>query len=641
MSPRPDTAGPRPDTASARPDSAGARPDGASPRPDTAAPRPDATGQRPDGSTPPRQDAPSSRPDGARPDGTRPDGDRPANTRPDGTNPQSQHPDTTRPDGTRPDQNQPDSRPKDSTDQRQDSDTPRDRDSDAPRDKADADPGTPERQHQIEQAESTRQQTPAGSAYHNDPNMRDLASRVPDDGVHHTVDVHALPDGRVRVGDQTFTPKEFADMLRRDPNWDGSKPLRLLSCDAGTSGLARDLSRELGIPVTAPRGLAWTDGNGRVFASDMGPDGKPGWPPNGGWDTHNPDGTTTPASNDGFHPSRDGADPGQRPEDAEARGRRQRDDADGDGDEPPRQRQRTDAVDETERQRRKDKLPSTHQLYGAEAVEARTRAGQTSDGPLRWDPDADSGSGDWKPAPTGPLQPIASTPAHIQGQMLNYVYGSDRPSFSAETKYTVYGRTGMNPDGSYVCSTSGNRIPVQAGDPPQFYDFDSNGKRVAVATPDWFTRGEDPPAGTTAHVGPQFHEMRNGQRTATSPPDWYMNGENPPAPPHSKFVLPEKDAAHMGHKPDYEYWRQQRFALFHEMTVDQYRAIYDNPDHYHLEEKSANESHGHESTTPGYGNYPALARNLFPTANFQPIPSAPTNMSDIYKGSKKLGDPRG
>ncbi|MER7016109.1 hypothetical protein ABT324_32175, partial [Saccharopolyspora sp. NPDC000359] len=198
----------------------------------------------------------------------------------------------------------------------------------------DADPGTPERQRQIDEAEAHRDTTPGGSSFHTDPNMRDLAQRVPDDGVHHTVDVHALPDGRVRVGDRTFSPQEFADMLRRDPNWDG-KPIRLLSCDAGTSGLARDLSRELGVPVTAPRGLAWTDGSGRVFASDMGPDGRPGWPPNGGWDTHHPDGTRTPASNDGFHPTRDGADPGQHPDDAEARGDEDPHGQDGGFDPPP------------------------------------------------------------------------------------------------------------------------------------------------------------------------------------------------------------------------------------------------------------------------------------------------------------------
>ncbi|MGP4014277.1 WXG100-like domain-containing protein [Saccharopolyspora sp. 5N708] len=160
--------------------------------------------------------------------------------------------------------------------------------------------------------------TPGGSSLHTDPNMRDLAQRVPDDGAHHTVDVHALPDGRVRVGDRDLNAREFADALRGDPNWDG-QPIRLLSCDAGTSGLARELSRELGVPVTAPRGLVWTDGSGRVFASSRAPDGRPGWPPNGSWDTHHPDGTTTPASANGFHPPRDGEDPGTPPQDAQAR----------------------------------------------------------------------------------------------------------------------------------------------------------------------------------------------------------------------------------------------------------------------------------------------------------------------------------
>src|SRR5690606_8954721 len=43
-------------------------------------------------------------------------------------------------------------------------------------------------------------------------------------------------------------------------------------------------------------------------------------PPDGGWDTHHPNGTKSPASDDGFHPSRHGEDPGERPDDAEARG---------------------------------------------------------------------------------------------------------------------------------------------------------------------------------------------------------------------------------------------------------------------------------------------------------------------------------
>lgn len=190
---------------------------------------------------------------------------------------------------------------------------------DAPDQPRDAEPGTPERRAQIEEAEATRQQTPAGSSYHDRPALNEHAQRVRDDGVHHTLDVHALPEGRFRIGDRTFSAEEVADMLRNDPSWDG-RPIRLLSCDAGNSGLAAELADELGVPVTAPRGLVWTDSGGRVFASDIGPDGRPVWPPDGAWDTYDPAGSTTEVGNDGFHPPRDGEDPGARPEDAESRG---------------------------------------------------------------------------------------------------------------------------------------------------------------------------------------------------------------------------------------------------------------------------------------------------------------------------------
>jgi hypothetical protein len=193
-----------------------------------------------------------------------------------------------------------------------------------------AEPGTPERQRQIEEAEGHRQHTESGASYHTEPNLQDLARRVPDDGVHHSVDVHAFPDGKVRIGDHSLTADELADLIRRDPNWDG-KPIRLLSCHSGDSGLAGKLANELGVPVTAPRGLAWTDSNGRVFASDMRPDGGPGWPPNGGWETHHPDGTKTPASDDGFHPSHHGEDPGERPDDAAERGEGQTPEHDAEG----------------------------------------------------------------------------------------------------------------------------------------------------------------------------------------------------------------------------------------------------------------------------------------------------------------------
>ncbi|WP_143539495.1 hypothetical protein [Saccharopolyspora spinosa] len=105
-------------------------------------------------------------------------------------------------------------------------------------------------------------------------------------------------------------------MLRRS-GWDGESPIRLVSCDSGD--FASDLAKKLDVDVTAPRGLAWTDTNGNVFAGSRAPDGGPTWPPDGGWDTHHPDGSNSPASDDAFHPSKNGEDPGDRPDDAEAR----------------------------------------------------------------------------------------------------------------------------------------------------------------------------------------------------------------------------------------------------------------------------------------------------------------------------------
>ncbi|MEU5851117.1 hypothetical protein [Saccharopolyspora shandongensis] len=145
--------------------------------------------------------------------------------------------------------------------------------------------------------------------------MQDLANRVPNDGKRFTVDVHHGPDG-VQIGGRNYSPDELADVLRRS-GWDGKSPIRLLSCDSGD--FAGDLAKKLGVDVTAPNGKAWSDGNGNVFASSTAPDGGPTWPPDGGWETHSPDGTKNPASDDAFHPSKDGEDPGERPDDAASR----------------------------------------------------------------------------------------------------------------------------------------------------------------------------------------------------------------------------------------------------------------------------------------------------------------------------------
>jgi hypothetical protein len=149
--------------------------------------------------------------------------------------------------------------------------------------------------------------TPSGSSYHaGDPEMGDLPHRVqPDPDGRYTVDVHVTPDGHARIGDRLYTPEEFADILRRNGDYDG-RPVRLIGCDASSNDFAHRLSRELDTEVMAPTKPAWTDSHGRVFSSDyeIGPDGRmrPRVPPDGEWNTHHPDGSTHRAGDDGFAP---------------------------------------------------------------------------------------------------------------------------------------------------------------------------------------------------------------------------------------------------------------------------------------------------------------------------------------------------
>ncbi len=156
--------------------------------------------------------------------------------------------------------------------------------------------------------------TPAGSSYHRgDPELGDLPHRVqPDPDGRYTVDVHVTADGHARIGDRLYTPEEFADILRRNGNYDG-RPIRLIGCDAASNDFAHRLSRDLDTEVMAPSKPAWTDSNGRVFSSDyeIGPDGRmrPRIPPDGEWSVHRPDGTSHHVGDDGFAPDGKHHDP--------------------------------------------------------------------------------------------------------------------------------------------------------------------------------------------------------------------------------------------------------------------------------------------------------------------------------------------
>ncbi|ATE54111.1 PPE domain-containing protein [Actinosynnema pretiosum] len=148
--------------------------------------------------------------------------------------------------------------------------------------------------------------TPSGVSHHRgDPTMGDLPHRVPPDPRYFTADVHITPDGRARIGPNTYTPEQYGDLLRRT-GWDGRTPIRLIGCDAGSNTFADRLARHTNADVLAPTKPAWTDNAGRVYTSDaeIAPDGtrRPRIPPNGEWNTHRPDGTTTRAGDDGYVP---------------------------------------------------------------------------------------------------------------------------------------------------------------------------------------------------------------------------------------------------------------------------------------------------------------------------------------------------
>ncbi|WP_169812678.1 WXG100-like domain-containing protein [Nocardia acidivorans] len=150
------------------------------------------------------------------------------------------------------------------------------------------------------------ERTDAGFSFHSDdPELADLARRVADDPDYVTVDVHVTEDGNIRVGDRTYTPEEFGDLLRQ-LGYDSKTPLRLIGCDAATNGVAARLAAHLDADVLAPTKSAWTDPRGRVYTSgaelDANGNRRPRIPPDGEWELVHPDGTKTRAGEDGFAP---------------------------------------------------------------------------------------------------------------------------------------------------------------------------------------------------------------------------------------------------------------------------------------------------------------------------------------------------
>ncbi|MEV6905651.1 hypothetical protein [Amycolatopsis sp. NPDC051071] len=373
--------------------------------------------------------------------GNRPGGTGPGNTGPGGRGPGGHSSPPRSPDGHGPDGHGPDGHTP-----RQDPDGHHEN---SPHDRGpDGEPDRPLTPDEVNQRHS--EGTPAGSSYHRgDGDMGDLPHRVlPDPNGHHTVDVHVTPDGYARIGNRLYTPEEFAEILRRNADYDG-RPIRLIGCDAGSNDFARRLSRELDTEVMAPSRPAWTDSNGRVFSSDyeIGPDGhpRPKIPPNGEWDVHSPDGTTRRASDDGFTP--DTPEAGKRDVDVESARSR----GDGDDDTTPRRDQPPSSADPDNVPRRPELPP-----------------GQDPDIPRDRNPDSVQQERDL--LDTNRQQAIHRNPHH-------------QADFDPPTQHATPERIGgPDPDSRVRPPEPGERFPNGRDlDGPRSYEvFDSNGNRRGI-----------------------------------------------------------------------------------------------------------------------------------------------------------------
>lgn len=67
-----------------------------------------------------------------------------------------------------------------------------------------------------------------------------------------------------------YTPREFAEILKNDPNYHGGD-IRLFSCETGADGAiaAQSLATQLGVNVYAPSDILWIDYDGNII---IGPD---------------------------------------------------------------------------------------------------------------------------------------------------------------------------------------------------------------------------------------------------------------------------------------------------------------------------------------------------------------------------------
>jgi len=121
----------------------------------------------------------------------------------------------------------------------------------------------------------------------NDDEMWTLAESVVPYPGRYTADLHGNAH-TFRVGRHDLDAGQLAALIRKDDNWRG-RPLLLVSCETGRGDdpIAQKLANELGVAVTAPTELAYSDEYGRVYSTSRyrNEAGRvvQTWPPDGVW----------------------------------------------------------------------------------------------------------------------------------------------------------------------------------------------------------------------------------------------------------------------------------------------------------------------------------------------------------------------
>jgi len=118
--------------------------------------------------------------------------------------------------------------------------------------------------------------------------MSNLQNVAPMEGVHDVI-AHGTEDGFMSLRNNTVGPSgnpehdgqkvnagQIVDTVRANPNYVRGTPLRMMVCHSGVSGAAQQVADEMGVPVSAPKGLVGTN-------RALGPGQEPLVQNNAGW----------------------------------------------------------------------------------------------------------------------------------------------------------------------------------------------------------------------------------------------------------------------------------------------------------------------------------------------------------------------